>query len=98
MIYPKEFRMDGTLWDVDYIMTGSDSNLKKQFLQRIYNKYVNIRMIVGGNKCRKMTLHEVKSRLRDMEYMQKVQRTLSYTVNDIKLIVFLAENEIPFIK
>lgn len=98
MIYPKEFQMDGIMWDVDYIMTNNDLNLRNQFLQRIYNKFVNIRYIVGGNKCHKMSVAGVKQMLNNIEVMQKVQQTLHYTTNEVNMIIVLAENEIPFIK
>lgn len=98
MIYPKELMLNGTSYDVDFLMNNGSKVQKQQFIQRIYNKYVNIRTILGGNKCKKMTLFEVKSRLNDAENMEKVTKTLHYTADEINLIVFIAENEIKMIK
>lgn len=98
MSYPKEFRLDGEMYDLDYIMNNVETRSKKQILPRIYNKYVNIRTILGGNKCKKMTLFEVKTKLQEPENMQKVTNILNYTAKEIDLIVFIAENEIPMVK
>lgn len=98
MIYPKEFRLDGELWDVDYTMNVGSKNNRNQFIQRIYNKYVNIRLIVGGNKCQKMSLTQVKSKLEDETQLATVMNVMNYTQKDVALVMFIAENEIPFIK
>lgn len=98
MIYPNEFRLDGEFYDLDYIMNNVEQRAKKQLIPRFYNKYVNIRTILGGNKCKKMTLFEVKTKLEDPKNMEKVTNVLNYTASEINLIVFIAENEIPMVK
>lgn len=98
MIYPKEYMINGVLWDVDYTMNeGSDEN-KRQFLQRIYNQYVSIRTVVGGQKCRKAGLDKVKTLLAEPDMLTKVKNTLGYDEKQVNLIIFLAENEIPFVR
>lgn len=98
MNYPTEFRLDGQVWNVEYTMNeGSQAN-RKQFIQRIYNKYVNIRQIAGGNKCRKMSKLVLFDKLKDPSIMLNVTTVLGYNEEEINLIMAIADQEIPFIK
>lgn len=98
VIYPKEYHMDGTIWDVDYIMHDGSTTLKKQFLQRIYNQFVALRTILGGRKCQKMSVSEMRKQMEQPENLMKVQNAVGWKAEQVEFIIFMAENEIPFVK
>lgn len=98
MIYPKEYYINGKLWDVDYAMNVGSAENKRQLLQLLYNQYVAIRLVLGGNKCNKASLLMVKEWLEDPQKRQKVRETLNMSDKDIDMIVFISENEIPFVR
>lgn len=97
--YPEIVNLGGSEWHVKAIMTGETSQgLKNQFLQEVYHWYVNIRMIVGGNKCNKMRLSQVKTELANPKQRWLVYDTLSIDDNIIDMLVGIAENNIKMIK
>lgn len=101
MIYPKDYVINGTSWDVDELFNGSQRNDKtaqRQFLGLLYRQYSSIRFIMGGKKCQKTHIDKLKLWLSDDENREKVRKTLRYSDEKIDFIMFMAENEIPFVR
>lgn len=99
MTYPEIVTLGGSEWYVRAIMNGETSkSLQSQFLQEIYHWYVNIRMCVGGNKCNKMRLNEVKTELMNPKQRWVIYDTLHIDDKTIDMIVEIAENNIKMVK
>lgn len=91
----------GTFYeDVDYILAKEPHELaRKYLLQDVYKTFVTFRTILGGQKCKKMRLSEMKERLKDPENVAKIIETLpKYDEKTIKKVLEIAENHIPMIK
>ena len=101
MIYPTEYKINGTMYNVDALFNGelsNDETAKRQFLGQLYHQYNAIRMIKGGKKCQKTHIDEVKKWLELDKNRERVRIALRYTDKQIDFIMFLAENEIPFVR
>ena len=99
MEYPELLDLGGSQWYVKAIMNGETSKtLQTQFLQEVYHWYVNIRMCVGGNKCNKMGLIEVKNELTNPKQRWIVYDTLKIDDKVIDMLVYIAENHIKIVK
>lgn len=100
MIYPTEYMLNGTMYNPDAIFNGSDTSelTKRQFVGQLYHQYNAIRMIKGGKKCQKTHIDEIKVWLSVEANRERVRKTLNYDDKKIDFIVFIAENEIPFVR
>lgn len=99
MEYPEVIHLGNSEWYVRAIMTGETSDaLRGQFLQTIYHWYVNIRLCVGGNKCNKMRVAQVKAELNDPKQRWIIYDTLHIDNKLIDLVVEIAENHIKIVK
>lgn len=86
--------------DVDEILARDEHELARRYLiQSVYKAYVSFRTIVGGQKCKKMRLAELKYKLEDPANVVKIINTLPhYNEESIAKILEIAENNIPIIK
>lgn len=99
MEYPEIIQLGNSEWYVKAIMNGETSDgLRGQFLQEVYHYYVNIRMCVGGNKCNKMRIAQVKEELTNPKQRWLVYEALSIDDNIIDMLVYIAENHIKIVK
>lgn len=98
MIYPKEYQINGEFYDLDAIFNGQDENSKRVVSAKLYNQYRNLRMVLGGRKCQQPYVAKVKQMLEDPEMREKVKSSLGYSDAKIDLLVFVAENELPFVR
>lgn len=99
MEYPEIIELGSSEWYVKAIMNGETSDsLRGQFLQEVYHWYVNIRMCVGGNKCNKMRVEQVKAELNNPKQRWKIYDTLHIDDKIIDMLVEIAENNIKIVK
>lgn len=98
--YPETLKLNGSIWYVKAIMTKDDHdpNDTGQFLRTIYNQYVSIRRCLGGQKCMKMRLVEVKERLNDPMQHDMVKKSLKLDDISIETIIYISEHYIRMVK
>lgn len=93
--------ISGTVYDdVDSILAKDNHELSKNYLlQDVYKAFVTFRTILGGQKCQKMRLHEMKTLLLEPENVIKIINTLpKYNEATIYKVIEIAEKYIPMIK
>lgn len=92
--------INGTEYDVVRLMTSPDAHAmtKNNFIQQIYNRYVAIRIAVGGNRCSKMSLEQVKNELKTGKYDSDLRNVLKLSEKDVETILYIAENHINIIR
>lgn len=96
---PETLILNNSEWYVRAILNGETSeNLGTQFLHMIYNQYVSIRRALGGNKCTKMSLLEVKRLAGTLEGQGMLKNSLKLNDEQIETILYVAENYIKMVR
>ena len=98
MIYPTEYQVNGQMFNVEQLLNNADCNERRVLLANMYRQYNNIRNVLGGRKCQQPIVDKVKLMLEDPAQREKVRVTLNYSDKQIDLIVFVAENELDFVR
>lgn len=98
--YPETMVLNGTEYNVNHLMTDPEAHsmTKNNFIQQIYTKYVAIRIAVGGNRCAKMSLEQVKNELKTGKYDSDLRNILKLSEKDVETVLYIAENHISIIR
>lgn len=92
--------LNNTEYRVRHLLEDETSHkmTRTSLLQDIYTRYVNIRTAVGGNRCAKMSLEQVKNALKTGNFDQDLQNILNLSPEKVETVLYIAETYIPIVK
>lgn len=88
----------GTYEDPEELLKSGDGYTKSLLLKDLYNRYVNLRYLAGGNGCAKSPYLKVYSTLHKPENLKRIEERYGYTEEELDYFLNLAKENLPFIK
>lgn len=97
---PETMILNKTEYQVRHLLEDENAHkmTKNHLLQDVYTRYVNIRTAVGGNRCAKMSLEQVKIALKTGKFDEDLRIILNLTPEMVETVLYIAETYIPIVK
>lgn len=97
---PEAMTLNNTEYRVRHLLEDESAHkmTRNSLLQDVYTRYVNIRTAVGGNRCAKMSLEQVKNALKTGNFDQDLQNILNLSPEKVDTVLYIAETYIPMVK